>query len=1113
MRLGIQWNSLLSKLSPGGLCVKIIAWSFVPTVIILAAVAWVTFTAYQQVTEDLVIERNRELTHFSAGELATKLTDYTALLAEYTGLISGLPSIASAYEGDLAIQSDILKQARSRLDVFDGGVLVVSNQGMVLAVEPERPEILGENWSNRAYFRQMLRAPGPIFSGIVADGPGGAEVIAVAMPIKGNQGQFLGMLVGMFRLGAPTVNPFYSDISKLRVSERSSVYLVERNGRVIYHSDPSHIGDDFSDQTVVQQVLRGGVGATHTRDFAGRDIVASFAPVPGTPWGLVTEESWAALISPSQRYRQFLLLLLALGVFVPVLVVAVGVRRITHPIAELIRAAQAVAGGNFGQKITASTGDEIEELAEQFNHMSAQLQTSYTHLERMVVERTRELATLSAIAAVVSRSLDLEEVLHDALDKSLQVMEVEAGGIYLLDEEEGILTVAAHQGFGPQFVAAIDRLKVGEGFSGRVVQSGQPLVARDISTDPRLTRTAVREEGLRSLACVPLQAKGKVLGVLFAVTRGYREFSDQDVQLLTSIGHQVGVAIENVRLFEAERWRRQQATLLAEMARLTSGTLDLDEVLRLTAEYAVDTFKVDHCLICLCDEQSDTLWCAIEKGFPPQVAAVVKDAALRLSSRTYQVVLDELRSLSIEDLPADPHIDPTDAALMKLQSILVVPIEVGGRRLGVMQLGTQRPKQRHFTADEEELALAMANQAALAIESARLFKAEQRRAEQFRVINEVGRHVTSILVSDELLIQIARLIQEAFRYYQVSIGLIEDDELVSKAGSGPLWGVYQFLRFKVGQEGIGGWVAQNGEPLLVPDVSQEPRYYLVPQAGEIRSELCVPLKTKEAIIGVLDVQSDQLAAFDESDLTVLQSLANQAAIAIENARLYEQAQQAAVLEERQRLARDLHDSVTQALYGVTLYAKAAAGQLALGKMDTVTDHLRELQDTAQEALAEMRLLIHELRPPILEEEGLVVALQARLQAVEGRAGLKTTFKAEGMDRLPPEFEEGLYRIAQEALNNALKHAHAGQIAVYLHQVPDEQIVALEIVDDGIGFDPAIASKQGGLGLPAMAERAAELGGQVTIKSEPGKGTSVRVEIGIGDLEEFVKPGELVLRGG
>jgi signal transduction histidine kinase/ligand-binding sensor domain-containing protein len=210
----------------------------------------------------------------------------------------------------------------------------------------------------------------------------------------------------------------------------------------------------------------------------------------------------------------------------------------------------------------------------------------------------------------------------------------------------------------------------------------------------------------------------------------------------------------------------------------------------------------------------------------------------------------------------------------------------------------------------------------------------------------------------------------------------------------------------------------------------------------------------------------------------------------------------AVAEERNRLARELHDSVTQALYGVTLYSQAAAGHLALGHMDRVTEHLQELQDTAQEALAEMRLLVFELRPPILEEQGLVAAFQARLLAVEGRTGLKTEFKTNVEKRLPLDVEEGLYRIAQEALNNALKHAQARHVKVHLRHT--EHTVTLEIADDGIGFDPTTAHDRGGLGLSAMEERAAELGGRLTVQSAPGSGTRIVV---VWTIDERGEPNE------
>jgi signal transduction histidine kinase len=177
-----------------------------------------------------------------------------------------------------------------------------------------------------------------------------------------------------------------------------------------------------------------------------------------------------------------------------------------------------------------------------------------------------------------------------------------------------------------------------------------------------------------------------------------------------------------------------------------------------------------------------------------------------------------------------------------------------------------------------------------------------------------------------------------------------------------------------------------------------------------------------------------------------------------------------------------------------MFAEAAARLLSAGKVDLATDHLNELRSTAQEALQEMRLLLFELRPPVLEEEGLIAALQIRLEAVERRSGLATELQVAGDEELTlsPKIEDGLYRIAQEALNNALKHAQAQRIAVCLNLDPLK--VTLEIADDGQGFDSVTIRERAGLGLRGMEERAAQLGAGLTINSHPGQGTKIKVEV-------------------
>lgn len=208
----------------------------------------------------------------------------------------------------------------------------------------------------------------------------------------------------------------------------------------------------------------------------------------------------------------------------------------------------------------------------------------------------------------------------------------------------------------------------------------------------------------------------------------------------------------------------------------------------------------------------------------------------------------------------------------------------------------------------------------------------------------------------------------------------------------------------------------------------------------------------------------------------------------------QQVEDLAVMEERNRLARELHDSVTQALYAMRLETESAIRQLAAGKNDIALEHLQELRQGVQQALQEMRLLIYELRPPALEKEGLVTALKSRLETVEARTGIEVAFHAEGHGDLPAEVELGLYRIAQEALNNILKHSQARKVILDLSL--DDGLAVMEIKDDGIGFDASrkASSDGGGMGLQGMRERAIQVGGTLQLTAAPGEGTQVKVEV-------------------
>jgi len=292
----------------------------------------------------------------------------------------------------------------------------------------------------------------------------------------------------------------------------------------------------------------------------------------------------------------------------------------------------------------------------------------------------------------------------------------------------------------------------------------------------------------------------------------------------------------------------------------------------------------------------------------------------------------------------------------------------------------------------------------------------------------------------------------------------------------------------VGREGLSGWVAGSGDPLIVADVSREPRYVWM-DGSLTRSELIVPIRAKDEILGVLDVQSDRLNDFDEIDLVTMQSLADQAAVAIQNARLYEQAQRVAVLEERQRLARELHDAVTQTLFSASLIAEALPTSWNRDAQEGL-ELLEELRRLSRGALAEMRTLLLELRPAALVEARLADLLRQLADAITGRERLPVTLAVEEIGPLPPDVHVTFYRTAQEALNNVVKHSRANRVEIGLRRVP-EAGVELVVRDDGRGFDPGRVLSDG-LGLGIMRERAQAIGALLVVESELGCGTRVRL---------------------
>jgi signal transduction histidine kinase len=364
----------------------------------------------------------------------------------------------------------------------------------------------------------------------------------------------------------------------------------------------------------------------------------------------------------------------------------------------------------------------------------------------------------------------------------------------------------------------------------------------------------------------------------------------------------------------------------------------------------------------------------------------------------------------------------------------------------------------------------------------------RRRLDESRSLQRVTAGLLQRLTLDEVLAMVRQEARDVTGAQGGSVFLLEDEAWLREASDDI---ELDPLTQRIPVSGtLTGEAMRSGRPMLVNDYAAGLTETRTP-SRKTDSLLAVPLQVEGTSIGALNV-ANKPGGFTANDARILSLLADVGAVAIESARLREKADRAAIKQEREWLARELHDSVTQAMYSVTLYAEAARLALESDKQDVAFENLRELQAMAREALVDIRLLIFELHPPILEGQGLAASLRIRLAAVENRAGLQTELHIEGARILPLAIEEDLYRIALEALNNAVRHARAERVKVRVWF--KEQLVGLEISDDGVGYDAATAGDNGGMGLRSMEERARRINGRLVVDSVPGEGTTIRVEV-------------------
>jgi len=650
--------------------------------------------------------------------------------------------------------------------------------------------------------------------------------------------------------------------------------------------------------------------------------------------------------------------------------------------------------------------------------------------------RLRAFVPLFELSRTFMGNFSLDELLQRIVAAAQRETRAHSVSLMLLDPTEQELRIAAAVGL-PEDVIASERVPVGHGIAGRVAQNGEPLMLTEsLPLDPEIRRWMKKPEVLSSLS-LPLRVRNHVIGVLnLSRMHGDEPFNTGDLEIATVFAEQAALAITQVRLFD-------QLRALNEITQSLASATDLDDAITTLVRAPAR----------LVDARETTLW--------------LNDSVVPQSLWETLNIKDQVQLASREQILAQfttRHDDITH---------IVLPLQHSDRVVGALAVRLPAPS----AAREERLSAlrTLVHTASAVIESLSL------RARQVGALRQVDYALRADLNLQQLL---NRLLTE-----MISVCEAEGGAIFLHNATGDRLEMWSAFQFTDGDE-------------LAQTIVQEGQTRVLTSARDAQTTfLGAPL-----IIGghpagaVILHRPTHVGGFTRQHIEWLTTLANLAALAIRNAQLYARSEEAAIIEERTRIAREIHDGLAQDLTYLVLKISAAQKLAQQGRLKELHKELAEISNQLRRDMRDVRHTIFALRPLDIETEGFMPALQKFVKEFGMFTEIQVHLNVQGdVNRLTSKMETALFRMTQEALNNVRKHARASHVWVEL-TVETSGTAHLSVRDDGIGFDVtqalALARERGSVGLIQMRERAERAGGTFTIETAPGKGTEIRVTLPI-----------------
>jgi len=717
--------------------------------------------------------------------------------------------------------------------------------------------------------------------------------------------------------------------------------------------------------------------------------------------------------------------------------------------------------------------------------------TSQRESEQKILRQANFAEDLVKLTTLLSKQVNLPELLDTICLEIAQALDVEIALITLSDPENGDVTIAHH--YGP---VQFDKLNPPfRDLHHQFTANGQThLHIQDLQGE--LTQNPnypfIAKNDIRSAMIVKLTCESRLVGTLDLASIGRsRQFSNEEMHFLLAYANQAAIAIDRARLLQQARNRADELEILGHLSTNLRSVVNPQDMLPFLLDGAMELAHADSGIIYLLgpasnpidkfarsciDNQPDDwfspggmLWARAladeEMIYTPMMTSPPKEVTSPNPSDCpiQSIILLSLRSA--DALAAILALGFTHSRSLepRIQTVLSSLAEMGGNALH--RSGLMKMLEKRVTDRSSELSALY--DLSVFVNSPNGFENKLDGA-LYRVAASVGADYGVIYHYDPDNCRLLLATQHNF-----------PEELFSSPSE--LW-LPPELKNWLDTSTI-PWLANCGD-------GQSPPIKIV-GASYFQTIIYLPIRFENHALGLLCILWKDQKDLSPESIAFLIALTERIGSAIQNEILRQKSETAVLLEERQRLARELHDSVTQSLYSQTLLAEAGRDLLAQKDLPRLGTCLNDLQANSLQAMKEMRLLLFELHPPLVGAEDLSKALSYRLEAVERRAGVMAHLDVRGFVTLPAKTQGDLYRVALEALNNSLKHSGADTVRVVLHSIGDE--VRLSIEDNGIGFD-AVQNHSAGMGLFTMQERVSQLGGSLEITSTPGKGTKVAVKL-------------------